>query len=456
MPYGKVAIALYIPKSAQLIIDRLECSGFEAYLVGGCVRDSLLGLQPEDYDICTSAPPRQILECFKDYTVIETGIKHGTVTVVIEGKSFEVTTFRADGTYSDNRRPDSVTFVKSLKEDLARRDFTINALAFNSRVGLVDYFGGRNDLDRQLVRCVGNPRERFQEDALRIIRALRFCSTLNFNLEPETFRAAVELKSLLKYIANERISSEFNKLLLGKGVKPVLLNCHEILSVIIPEISQMIGFIQNNPWHHLNVWEHTAQTVTSAPPDLIVRLTMLFHDMAKPKCYTVDSKGIGHFKGHQKASAEIAQKRLRQLRYDNKTIELVTKLVLYHDDEIIADEKHIKRWLSRFGEENFRRLIEVKRADRLGQNPHKVSDSLKALGRILEMLDQIIKEGKCFRLRDLAINGHDLIAIGFKEGRDIGICLNELLNLVMEDKLPNEKKVLLEYAENLWKNKKPL
>lgn len=447
---------IHVPKSAQLIIDLLERNGFEAYLVGGCVRDSLLGLQPEDYDICTSAQPEQMLNCLKNFRVIETGIEHGTVTVIVDHKPYEVTTFRTDGEYSDNRRPDSVTFVKSLKEDLARRDFTVNALAYNTRTGLVDYFGGIDDLNNQTIRCVGNAKARFQEDTLRILRAIRFCSTLNFNLEPETFNAALELKSLLKNITNERIATELNKLLLGKGVKQVLLNYHEILSVIIPEISQMVGFAQNNPWHHLDVWEHTAQTIASAAPDLIVRFTMLFHDMGKPMCYTVDDQSIGHFKGHQKEGMKIAQKHLKRLRYDNKTISQASQLVLHHDDDIPADERIIKRWLNRLGEESFRRLVEVKRADRSGQNPNKTAESFKQLDQILKILDQIIKEGKCFKLSDLEINGHDLINIGFKQGQDLGVCLKKILNLVIENKLPNDKDILIEYAKGFLANKKPL
>lgn len=440
-------MAVYVPKAAQKIIDILENNGFEAYLVGGCVRDSLLGLQPDDYDICTRALPNQILECFKDYKVIETGIKHGTVTVIIDHKPFEVTTFRTDGEYSDSRRPDSVIFVNNLKEDLARRDFTINAMAFNNRIGVVDCFGGRKDLDSKIVRCVGVAKSRFKEDALRILRAIRFCSTLGFDLAEDTLTAAVELKSTLGMIANERIAVELNKLFLGKGVASVLLNYHEILAAIIPDISQMVGFAQNNPWHHLDVWMHTVQTISSATPDLIVRLTLLFHDMGKPNCYTVDDLGIGHFKGHQKESMDIAHKYLKQLRYDNKTISQVTRLVLHHDDDIIANEKCIKRWLNRLGEEDFRRLLAVKRADRMGQNPQKLRDSLIQLDKISEILDKVIRDGMCFKLSDLNINGRDLIEIGFKQGKDIGACLNEILNLVIENKLPNDRNILLGYAK---------
>ncbi|MHC1721696.1 MAG: CCA tRNA nucleotidyltransferase [Aminipila sp.] len=436
-----------IPVDVEKIINRLEESGFEAYAVGGCIRDSLMDGKPNDWDICTSARPEQVINCFEDYHVIETGVKHGTLTVRLNGQSYEITTYRIDGEYLDNRRPENVQFVDSLREDLARRDFTINAMAYNSGKGLADYYGGCNDLKDGIIRCVGKADERFKEDALRIIRALRFASVLGFSIEKETSESIHRNKLLLDRIARERINVELGKLLCGKGVHDILKKYSDILAVIIPEIEPMIGFQQNNPHHRYDVWEHTITAVENSKSEPIVRLAVLLHDIGKPECFTCDRQGIGHFYSHGEFGAKIAEKILKMLKFDNQTISNVCQLIKYHDADISENSKFIKKWLNKIGPTQFDRLLLVKEADVMGQSDYLRDKKLKKLENIQSNLRQILEEKQCFSLRDLAVNGKDLIEIGIEDGRKTGEMLNWLLEQVMENQLENRKDILINVAK---------
>lgn len=440
-----------IPVDAGKIIDRLREKGFDAYTVGGCVRDNLLGKNPDDWDICTSALPDKVKEIFDGCLVLETGLKHGTVTVRFNHQSYEITTYRIDGEYVDNRRPKNVQFVKSLKEDLARRDFTINAMAYNSFEGLIDYNNGCNDLRDKIIRCVGNPDKRFDEDALRILRALRFSSVLDFNIEKETSLSIHRNKELLNNIAKERINVELCKLLCGKGVRKVLLEYADVFSIILPEIKPMIGFQQKNPHHLYGVWEHTAVVVENSEDDIFIKLAALLHDIAKPDCYTCDEKGIGHFYGHAEFSSDIAKNILRNLKFSNEIVNNVVQLIKYHDADISKNSKSIKRWLNRLGEVQFKRLLKLKHADVMGQSDYKRQEKLKTLQDIEKALIQVLEEKQCFSLKDLAINGRDLIQIGIIDGKQIGQNLDNVLKQVIENNIENNKDDLLSFIKNMTK-----
>lgn len=440
-----------IPVDAGKIIDRLREKGFDAYTVGGCVRDNLLGKNPDDWDICTSALPDKVKEIFDGCLVLETGLKHGTVTVRFNHQSYEITTYRIDGEYVDNRRPKNVQFVKSLKEDLARRDFTINAMAYNSFEGLIDYNNGCNDLRDKIIRCVGNPDKRFDEDALRILRALRFSSVLDFNIEKETSLSIHRNKELLSNIAKERINVELCKLLCGKGVRKVLLEYADVFSIILPEIKPMIGFQQKNPHHLYDVWEHTAVVVENSEDDIFIKLAALLHDIAKPDCYTCDEQGIGHFYGHAEFSSDIAKNILRDLKFSNEIVNNVVQLIKYHDADISENSKSIKRWLNRLGEVQFKRLLKLKHADVMGQSDYKRQEKLKTLQDIEKALIQVLEEKQCFSLKDLAINGRDLIQIGIIDGKQIGQNLDNVLKQVIENNIENNKDDLLSFIKNMTK-----
>nr|WP_315023169.1 HD domain-containing protein [uncultured Aminipila sp.] len=438
-----------IPVDVEKIINRLEERGFEAYAVGGCIRDSLMDSKPNDWDICTSARPEQVINCFEGYHVIETGVKHGTVTVRLNGQSYEVTTYRIDGEYLDNRRPENVQFVNSLQEDLARRDFTMNAMAYNSGKGLADYYKGCNDLKDGIIRCVGKADERFKEDALRIIRALRFASVLGFSIEKETSESIHRNKNLIENIAVERINVELCKMLSGKGVKEVLKNYSDILSVLIPEIKPMIGFKQNNPHHKYDVWEHTIAAVENSKSEPVIRLAVLLHDIGKPESYTCDGKGVGHFYSHGEFGAKITEKILRKFKFDNQTISDVCQLVKYHDADISESSKFIKKWLNKIGIVQFERLLLVKQADVMGQSDYLKEKKLKTLASIQSSMKQVLEEKQCFTLKELAVNGNDLIKIGIHDGKKIGEILNWLLEQVMENQLENKKDVLINETKKI-------
>lgn len=432
---------------AQQAIDRLGSLGYEAFAVGGCVRDSLLGRAPNDWDLTTNALPSETLACFSNYRVIETGIQHGTVTVLVDGTPLEITTYRLDGAYADNRHPVAVTFSSRIEDDLSRRDFTVNAMAYHPDRGLVDPFGGQNDLRDRLIRCVGDPKTRFEEDGLRILRAIRFASVLDFEIEEATAAQIHACRHLLDNIAKERIREEFCKLLCGVNAVSILREYSDVIGQFLPEILPSIGFAQNSKYHCFDVWEHTLQALSKTDsPSLTVRLTILLHDIGKPHCYTEDAEG-GHFKGHAEISAEQTNELLTRLRFDNATRELLVKLVHYHDVPLSAETKHVRRALLRFGEDGLRALLEIQRCDRLAHAPdHCTPPSVLAL--IPDEIDRIKAEKDCLSLSTLAVKGKDLLAIGYTPGRELGDTLQALLDAVIDGELPNEKEVLLQAAKH--------
>ena len=440
-----------MPAQIKYVINKFTDAGYKAYIVGGCVRDSLLGLIPNDWDIATNALPNQIKFILSDCKIINTGIKHGTVTAVVKNMFIEITTFRTESAYSDNRHPDKVEFTDSLKEDLSRRDFTVNALAYNDKVGIVDCFGGVLDINNKKIRCVGNPDLRFNEDGLRILRALRFSSVLGFQIEKTTSQSILDNGSLLNNIACERINSEFTKLLCGNA-DSVLREYRSVVEQFIPEIKCMVGFNQHNPHHIFDIWEHTLKSVSSIKADPILRLTMLFHDIGKPHCFSKDLEGIGHFYGHSRISAVIANKVMKRLKYDNLTISTVTELIELHDLPLFADEKLVKRRLSRLGEKKFRLLLKVKYADTKALNPQYYY-RLSYLKKIEAALNKIIKQNSCYSLKNLKINGKDLLSLNIPEGIEIGRMLSKLLDAVIDGKCLNEYDKLIEYAFKLKDDK---
>ena len=432
---------IVIPKYVNKIITALEEKGFEAYIVGGCVRDALLSITPNDFDITTNALPDEMKECFSDFKIIETGIKHGTLTVICDSHQLEVTTYRVDGEYIDHRRPEEVTFTKSIKEDLARRDFTINALAYSEKTGIIDYFDGKMDLINQTIRAVGDAEKRFSEDALRIMRALRFSSTLGFGIETETNKAIFKSKSTLKEIAVERISVELEKLIMGDNCYSVLMEFSDVLAEIIPEIKQCVGFDQHNKYHKYSVWEHIVLAVATSKKDRIIRLTMLLHDIEKPNCFKLDANGQGHFYNHEKLSSEKSKEILKKLRYDNDTINRVSLLIEHHYFTPVNEDKPIKKLLSKLGEEAFFQLLDVQRADANSKNDFCL-DRLPLLDEIEKKAKKIIEVGECLTLKDLAVNGNDLMNLGY-EGKEIGRILKNLLQLVLEGNVENKKEDLI-------------
>lgn len=436
------SLSAAIPCGAEHIIRTLETNGHSAYVVGGCVRDAILGTNPHDWDICTSATTDQVMACFEGHRVIETGLLHGTVTIFVSHAPYEVTTFRVDGPYSDYRRPDAVEFTTSLEADLSRRDFTINAMAYSPGTGLIDPFSGVADIKTKTIRCVGDADKRFREDALRIMRALRFASVLGFSIDGKTSDALLRNKGLLQNIAAERIALELSGLLTGGSAGEVLLCNVPVIEEVIPEITDMIGFEQNTPYHHLDVWRHTVESVTNSPAETTLRLTMLLHDIAKPQCYT-QTGSVGHFYGHPQASSTMARRILSRLRYDKRTIDMVTQLIMYHDADTSPEKKHILRWLSRIGEEQYRRLLAVKKADAAAQSEGHREKALSKYNEILLVLDQIIGERLCFSLKDLAVTGRDLVALGVPEGPEVGAMLKRLLNMVIDEEVDNDKEQLL-------------
>ena len=428
-----------IPDAPKQLMKVLLDAGYEAYVVGGCVRDFLLGREPHDWDICTNALPDQMKECFASYRVIETGLQHGTLTVMVDHVGYEITTYRTDGEYTDHRHPDSVQFVGTLQEDLMRRDFTINAMAADISGKIRDLYDGQSDLQKCLIRCVGSANARFREDALRILRAMRFASRYSFDIEKNTHIAIWNNKKLLKSISIERVNHELSGILMG-DCYDVLHDYYDIFAMWIPEIKQCIGFQQNNPYHNKTVWDHIVFAVSVAPKDLYTRLALLYHDIGKPLCYSSEG-GIGHFYGHAAISRDIAEKSLRELRFDNQTIKLVTQLVEAHDRTIEPRKPVIRRCLNKIGLEQFLRLLDVKEADYAAQ-AQLYGDRLHK-AEILQMMQEILMAQKyqeeCFTLKDLAINGNDLIQLGYKPGKEIGTVLNQLLEMVIDDKIANDK-----------------
>ena len=432
-----------VPEQVRKIISKLKSAGYEAYAVGGCVRDSFMGTIPHDWDICTSALPEETLNILSAKNIIQNGLKHGTVTVSLDHNLYEITTFRKDGTYADCRHPDNVTFVNSLHEDLARRDFTINAMAYDPEKGVFDYFGGISDIENKVIRCVGDPDKRFSEDALRILRALRFVSKLGFTIEKNTAESAVRNAFLLKKISVERISEELIQILNGDYVEMVLTDYIDILSIVIPEIVPMVGHLQYNPHHIYDIWQHTIKVVVNSPKGKVFRLAALFHDIAKPQCFTLDEKGIGHFHGHPEKSAEMAREIMNRLKLDNKTINSVVLLIKYHDRRPPADVKNVRKMISKIGKENFLALLKLKRADAKGQNPATIEQKLSYTEALEKLCYQETKDGTEYNLKTLAVNGNDIINLGVTEGKCIGAILKYLLDSVIGGVTENKKEELL-------------
>lgn len=432
-----------LPKGARYILERLNTAGYEAYLVGGCVRDLLRGVTPHDWDVCTKALPQAVMARFPELTALETGLAHGTVTLLAEGRSFEVTTYRADGTYSDGRHPDAVAFVTSLTEDLARRDFTVNAMAMALDGSIQDPFGGLDDLKKKRLRCVGDPDRRFQEDGLRLMRCLRFSATLDYGIDPGTAAALRRNLPMLDKVAAERVRSELCKLLLGPRCVPVMRDYPEVFCRFWPQLAPLVELEQHNPWHCFGGWEHTLHALAAAPEELTLRLAVLLHDIGKPSCKTTDEQGLDHFYGHAAAGAQLAGEMLHALKFDNATRRRVVTLVEHHDAPIHPTEKSIRRWLNRLGEEALFQLLELKRCDNMGQAPEKVAPRLAQLAELTALARQVVAQGQCFSLKDLAVDGRDVMAAGVPAGPLVGQRLEALLNAVISGELPNDRSALL-------------
>ena len=425
------------------ILNILNGAGYEAYLVGGCVRDTIMRRSFHDTDITTNALPQQIIEVFRDFKTIPTGIKHGTVTVISDGIPYEITTYRIDGTYSDSRRPDSVEFTSSLRDDLARRDFTINAIAMDSDGNIIDYFGGTEDIENKIVKCVGNPEMRFSEDALRIMRAIRFSSQLGFRIDPDTATAIHKMKDRLKNISRERIREELDKLICGKNCVDVLIEYSDVITTIIPEFEKCIGFEQHSPYHKYTVWEHIVRAVGLAPPsNLRLRRALFFHDIAKPVCAKFDDTGRGHFKNHAGAGADMTRDIMKRLRYDGYSIACTVMLIRHHSDKIF-NRWDAKKIMSMIGDELFFELMELKKCDNSAKNDFVLEEN-QLFDKIIRAGYEIVDNNECRSLKNLAVNGNDLMKIGL-HGSDIGVTLHNLLNLVIEEKISNEKDILLNY-----------
>ena len=437
-------ITLPIPVARALSV--LEACGFEGYTVGGCVRDSLLGRTPNDWDITTNATPDEMKACFRNFRVIETGIRHGTLTVIVDGMQLEITTYRNDGEYLDNRHPVQVTFSEHIEDDLSRRDFTVNAMAYHPTRGLVDLFGGREDLQNRMICAVGDAKTRFCEDGLRILRAIRFASVLDFDIEEDTAKAVHECRNLLSGIAAERIREEFCKLICGRGAVRILREYIDVIAVFLPELSRCVGFDQNTKYHCYDVFEHTLQALALCEDtDLVTRLGVLLHDIGKPLCYTEDEQG-GHFKGHAPVGVEITKEVLSRLRFDNETVRRMELLVEWHDIPLSAEKKRVKRLMQRMSDADILRLLEIKRCDRLA-HAKDYREIPPELALIPSVIDEIRAEDACLSLRTLAVGGDDLMELGIPKGKRIGEMLHVLLEEVIEERLPNEKNALLQAAK---------
>ena len=437
-----ININIKLPNVVLEIFSVIKEYGVDSYIVGGCVRDSIMGRKPHDWDICTPvlAPELQALFEEKGYKVIPTGLRHGTITVVIDGEGYEITQFRRDGDYSDGRHPDNVEFTSNLIEDLERRDFTINAMAYNPTTGLLDPFDGMRDIRNRRIVCVGSAKERFKEDALRILRAIRLAAQLDFSIASDTsFEILMQYKNL-ENISIERINSEFVKIAKTTKLGEELSRYVNVFWLFIPEIKDMFEFPQNNPYHRYDVWSHTLVAIDNCgSDDLITRLAVLFHDIGKPHCYQNDESGIRHFKGHGRVSADMTDSIMRRLRFDNDTREKVVELIYYHDATFEVGTKYIKRWLNRIGEKQFRRLLELRKADVKAQNPIYLEARLEKIADIENILENILIGRQCFDIGNLAVNGYDVMRImGIKEGKDVGCWLNEILNRVIDGSLNND------------------
>lgn len=438
---------ILLPKDVQFIIKTLESKGFEAYIVGGCVRDILLNTKPKDYDITTNAFPEHIMKIFNK--VIPTGIKHGTVTVCLNDERYEVTTFRSDGEYKDGRHPESVQFIQNLYEDLKRRDFTINALAYNPNCGLIDYFNGVEDLKKNIITAVGDPDKRFKEDALRMMRAIRFSAQLNFKIEDCTLAAIKKMKIEIKKVSMERIREEFNKIILYNPDKLYLLKECNILEIIIKDIEKAYDFKQNTKYHKYNLFDHSVIAMKNVKPLLHLRLTMMFHDFGKIDTKITDENGVSHYYKHEIYSEKRAVKILKELKYDNRTINKVSLLIKYHDYSF-ENKVAVKKILNILGKETFNDLIEVKKADLSGKDLTICKGGMEKIHKVEEYLKDVLDNKECYLKKDLQVNGNDLKKIGINGAR-IGKVLDILLAKVIDDNKLNEKNILLDIVKKIDK-----
>lgn len=434
------------PENVLRMISVIEQSGEQAYAVGGCVRDTLMNRMPEDWDICTSASPQTVCRIFSAYPVIETGLRHGTVTVVMEGNAYEITTFRTESTYSDHRRPDAVRFVTDIETDLSRRDFTVNAMAYNPRTGLIDVFGGEKDIYDKVIRAVGDARLRFEEDALRIMRCLRFACTLDFEIDAQTEQAVHEKKQLLNKVSQERITAEFLKLLCGKAPGNYLLRYPDVMRCILPEFSQIEQVSQNHPYHCHDLLHHTAAAMDAAEKELDVRLAVFFHDFGKAAVKTTDENGIDHFYNHPAESCRMAERIMKRMRMSNEMVNRVKTLVEYHDYSLTVQGSSLKRVLNRIGGELAQKLVQVQMADIAAQSPELYESRYENLLRVREKIGEILEKQQCFQVSMLEIDGNDLKRLGY-QGRPIGEILNDVLVKVMDNRLDNDKKAIISYVK---------
>lgn len=436
-----------MPKQCQEVLRRFDEAGYSAYLVGGCVRDTLLGKTPQDWDICTNARPEETLALFSGCKVILTGMKHGTVTLLWDNMPLEITTYRIDGEYEDNRRPKEVFFTDDLRSDLSRRDFTINAMAYNPNKGLVDYFGGLDDLKARRICAVGDALSRYQEDGLRLMRAVRFACVLDFSYEAQTRQAIIQAGHLLKNIAVERIRVELDKILLSPYVARGVADLYQLgcFAYFMPEICHTAGFEQHNPYHCYDVFDHLRYSTALIPPDLTLRLTMLLHDIGKPFVWCDCYEDSDCFPNHEAVSAKLAEKILQRLRYDNATKRDVVKLVKYHMYMLHPDEENVRRALAFWGEAGLRRLLQVKTADLRAQKPQVWEETASIFSDIGQVLTRILQRGDCYSLRQLAVNGADLQALGW-QGESLGQGLAWLLDKVLAQPTLNSREQLLTLA----------
>lgn len=435
-----------LPDNAKYIIEKLQNAGYECYAVGGCVRDSLRGVEPNDWDFTTSALPDEIERVFADHTTVTVGKQYGTIAVILDDAPHEITTYRVDGCYSDTRHPDEVRFSSSLCDDLARRDFSINAMAYNDRDGLVDLYGGRSDMGFGVIRCVGEPEQRFSEDALRILRALRFAAMLGYSIEQRTAEAILKQRRLLADISAERVRDELLKLLCGEKVDFILRRYRTVIAVVIPELMGTFDFDQHNKHHNRDVYRHIVASVRNIEPDPLLRVTMLFHDIGKPLAQTVDKKGEYHYRNHPQIGAAMTREILRRLCLPNHFIDDVCTLIRYHDERFEPDSVQLKQFLKLLGPAHMKRLYKIQRADIMAQSSYMRDEKLRKLGAVYTELLRILESGECYSLRMLGISGADLLHLGYRSGKQIGEMLESALDKVIVGELPNEREALLAYV----------
>ena len=430
----------------RFVFDTLEKSGFECYAVGGCVRDMLLNLTPHDVDFTTNATPDEILDCFKEYKTFELGKKFGTISVLNDGAIYEITTYRIDGEYTDSRHPDKVEFSRNLKDDLARRDFTVNAMAMDSNGNVVDIYNGKADLESKLIRAVGDAEKRFTEDALRIFRALRFSAKLGFSIEESTAKACKNLAHLLDNVHPQRLRDELTAFIIGDNVPELLTEYRDVFARIIPELKPSFDFRQITAHHRYDVFTHTVKAVGFAPKDARIRLALLLHDIAKPLCYTTDKAGISHFNGHPQKSADIAMEILRRFSFSSDFVNDVVRFIKYHDVRFEKPRLHIKRLLMELTEEDFRNLLTIQRCDIMAQSEYIREEKLERIDFIEKEFEAVLEENSCLNLKGLAVNGNDIMTLGIS-GKKVGAVLEYLLTQVVEDKVSNQKNELIRCAE---------